>query len=408
MSQTQSNGYRAVFRNGSFRNFWVGISISILGDGISRVALTWYVYQTTGAPEALALLNLLYTGPVVVGGLLAGWLLDRFGARRVLVWDSVLRGVVMLAIPLLNAFGLLSLWHIYVAATVHGFLLMVPLAGGPTLVPRLVSSEQLPTANALELLSFTLGGIAGPPLAGWLIGQIGGPNAICLDSLSFFVFALLLAGVHPAPLAAPNQPGGARYGLADAFRLLRGNAVLLTTTLMFMAVNLGSGILGVLLPVYASRDLGGGPELYGLLLGAMAVGEMASSALVGARAFPLPLGLLICLAQMLTGGAIALLLAAINPWWTWFCLLLIGACSAPLTIWAQTLRMRIIPAELRGRTFALLRMLMQGGGPLGAVIAGVALPALGIPVLMAVSALTVAVPGFLGTRVARMRHAASD
>jgi MFS family permease len=86
-------------------------------------------------------------------------------------------------------------------------------------------------------------------------------------------------------------------------------------------------------------------------------------------------------------------------------LFLFGAFSSPLTIWAQTLRMRIIPERLRGRTFALLRMLMQSGNPIGGAIAGILLPVLGVPVLIGLSALLVGLPGVLGYQVKTLRLA---
>ncbi len=86
-------------------------------------------------------------------------------------------------------------------------------------------------------------------------------------------------------------------------------------------------------------------------------------------------------------------------------MLLVGACHAPLTIWAQTLRMRIIPPPLRGRTFALLRMLMQGAGPLGSLAGGAALPALGLPAVLGAAAGVAAFPGLLGLRDRAMREA---
>jgi hypothetical protein len=84
-------------------------------------------------------------------------------------------------------------------------------------------------------------------------------------------------------------------------------------------------------------------------------------------------------------------------------LTLFGAFSAPLTIWAQTLRMRVIPERLRGRTFALLRMLMQSGNPIGGGLAGVLLPAVGLTAVIAVSAGLVGLPGLLGSRVKELR-----
>jgi hypothetical protein len=180
--------------------------------------------------------------------------------------------------------------------------------------------------------------------------------------------------------------------------------MLLSTTLMFMAFNVGGGCLAVWLPILTDRVLGGGPDLYGTLLGIQAVGEVASAFVAGGRTFALPLGTLICVAQMLSGASIAVLLIGPSLGTAALGLAALGAFSAPLTIWAQTLRMQIIPERLRGRTFALLRMLMQGGHPVGGVIGGVLLPIAGLPAMIALSALVVGLPGLAGYRVDELRR----
>ncbi|MGH7605917.1 MAG: MFS transporter [Gemmatimonadales bacterium] len=392
--------YREVFRIGSFRSFWLGFTFSELGDAVTRVALTWYVYETTRSARALGLLMLCYTGPVVVGGLLAGTLLDRYDRRQVMLVDSVVRGTAVALIPVLSVAGQLALWHVYAIAAVYGFLMMVSLAGGPALVPSLVGREHLSTANALETLSFTLGSVIGPVLAGLLIGVVGTVNVIWLDAISYFAFAGALARLRLAE-PEPNGSGadGDAYRLPHAVRLLLVNRVLRSTTLMFMAFNVGGGFLAVWLPILTDRVLGGGAGLYGTLLGLQAVGGVASALLAGGRAFAVPLGTLICGAQLLSGASVAVMLIGPGVWTVVAGLVGLGAFSAPLTIWAQTLRMQIIPERLRGRTFALLRMLMQSGNPLGGAIAGGLLPILGLPAMIALSALVIGAPGIAGYRV---------
>jgi MFS family permease len=147
--------YEQLFRNRSFRRFWLGFTFSVLGDTMTRVALTWYVYETTGSATALGWLMLCYSGPVVVGGLLAGSLLDRFDRRMVMLVDNLIRGVAVVCVPLLAALGRLELWHVYAVAAAYGMLMMISLAGGPSLIPSLVHHNQLSTANAMEMLSFT-------------------------------------------------------------------------------------------------------------------------------------------------------------------------------------------------------------------------------------------------------------
>jgi MFS family permease len=406
MKKLQFDNYKQVFRYASFRAFWVGYTFSILGDTMTRVALTWLVWELTESAWALGLLTFAYTAPVIVGGLLAGWLLDRYGERRVMLIDSLLRGFAVLLIPLLNFWGQLALWHIYVVAAVYGSLFMIPLAGGPTLVPRLVPKEHLSTANALEMLTFTVSSVVGAPLAGFLIAWTTAPNVLIVDAASYFVFVLFLLRVVPLPreektaVATPSQS----YHLRDAIALLRHNKILQSTTLMFMAFNMGMGALFVWLPIFADEVLGGGAELYGTLLGVLAVGEVLSSLLAGGLVLSLSLGTLICLAQFLSGLSLALLLPGKPVAWSLLSLALFGLFSAPLTIWAQTLRMQIIPEALRGRTFALLRTLMQGANPLGGLLGGFLLPILGMPVMIVLSVLIIAVPGVLGYNVRELRQ----
>src|SRR5262249_48028280 len=119
-------------------------------------------------------LMLCFTGPLVVGGLFAGLVLDRYDRRQVMIVDNTIRGAAMASIPLLFALGRLDLWQIYVVAAVYGFLMMLSLAGGPSLVPSRLRPRLWSRATARELLGFPVGGVSGPPLAGLLIAPWGG------------------------------------------------------------------------------------------------------------------------------------------------------------------------------------------------------------------------------------------
>lgn len=405
MTEWQIGKYQEIFQYKSFRVFWLGFTFSAIGDAMTRIALIWFVYQSTGSPQALGGLLLAYTGPVVFGGLLAGWLLDRFDRRMVMLIDNAFRGIVVASVPLSYFLGHLALWHIYLVAAVYGCLTMITLAGGPSLVPSLIPQKQLATANSLEMLSYTLSGVVGPPVAGFLIARFGAPSVVVIDALSYAAFALALTRVHFLAEHNTKEKGAGKttYRLKDAFSLLLQDKVLLATTLMFMVFNIGEGFLAVWLPLFSDRVLRGGPELYGVLLGALAAGEVAGSMLAGSLILPLSLGVLICIAQMLSGISLSILLLGPSTWWTITGLALLGAFSAPMTVWAQTLRMQIIPEQLRGRTFALLRTLMQSSGPLASAGAGVLLLAVGIPTMIGLSAILIGVPGVLGYGVKQLR-----
>jgi MFS family permease len=409
MAKLQFNAYLDILRNKNFLLFWSGFTLSSIGDSLTRVALTWYVFEETKSPQALGILTIAYTAPILLGGLVAGPLLDRFSPRRVMIVDNLIRGVSFAALPLLQALGLLQIWHVYLFAAIYGSLMMVSLAGGPTLIPSIVSRDQLETANAMETLSFTLSNVIGPPLAGLLIVWIGTANIIVLDALSYFLFAFTLLGVsvnssHRTTGEAPSES----LSLLSAVRLLLANRILLSTTSMFMAFNVGLGALTVFLPLLSNRIAAGSSEVFGALLGALALGEVISAGLAGSLRIKLGLGMRIALAQLFSGLSLALLVLGFNFWAAASGLFLLGFFSAPLTIWAQTLRMQIIPTELRGRTFALLRTLMQGATPLGGAMAGFLLPVIGIPMMVALSSLVIGAPGAVGLQVPELKQAGRE
>jgi len=401
------NKYRQILANPNFRSFWLGFTVSNIGDAMTQIALSWYVWDLTRSARALGLLTFFYTAPVIFGGFLAGWLLDRFDRRKVIMFDSFFRGGAVLAVPILHALGRLEIWHVYVVVGIYGMMMMVSLAGGPSIVPSLVDERHLDTANALETLGYTLSSVIGPPVAGLLIGLIESPNVLLLDAISYFIFGLLLIRVvlpAASPHAGSAQPQP-RQGLRDAFRLLARNRVLLSTTLMYFSINIGMGVSTVWLPIYADEVLGGGSDLYGLLLGFMAAGSVLSSILAGGMTIALALGTLIVIAQFSAGLVMGLLAWDPRVWMAAGLLAIFGFISAPLTIWAQTIRMKIIPAELRGRTFSLLRMIMMSGNPLGGILGGFLLPVIGVLSSILASSALIGLPGLAGAAVKDLREA---
>ena len=392
--------YAALLRDPPFRRFGLGFLVSVIGDELTRVAFVWFVYERTGSAEALGLLMLCFTGPIVIGGFLAGWLLDRFDRRLVMTFDNLVRGLAIATVPALHLLGLLEVWHVYTAAAVHGLLMMISLAGTPTMILALVRKEHLATANALETLGYSIGGVVCPALAGVLVAGIGAPATVTLDVAAYLLFAFVLFRLKVA-LPAPTRRKAAPIG--DAVRLLFGSPVLVATTFMFLVYNLGTGSVPVWLPILVEQRLGGGPELYGLLLSISFFGSVAATLVVGQLGGRVPLGLGIALAQTLSGLLLLVFILAPEPVTAGVLFFLWGAAAAPLTPLAQTLRMAIIPEAMRGRAFALLRMLMQSGRPIGGALAGFLLPAIGAAgTIVLVSAMTVAAGiGGLLTRALR-------
>ena len=354
--------YRRVLRAADFRRIWLGSTVSTIGDGMTFVALSWLVLAGPGGALRLGLLAVCYTAPVVLGGLAAGPILDRFDKRTVLLADCVFRACVMACIPITAALDALPTYLPFVAAAVYGLLKMLPLAGFPAAIPALVPESDLDAANALESLSFSIAAIIGPAAAGLLIGA---PDVLAIDSASFLIFALALTRVRrPLRTDPPTTPATPRTSL----RVVARDRVTIATTIAFMLFNIAEGMLLVVAPWLARTKLTGGATTLGVLLALTATGEIIGAALAGGirtRRSPLRA---IGTVQACAAVGYLTLLATPNPVAIGAGFLLVGLLSAPMTVWAQSLRMRRIPAELHGRAFALLRTLMQGTLPLGSLL----------------------------------------
>jgi MFS family permease len=388
------NRYRELLAVPEFRRLWIGSTASALGDGATWIALSWLVYERTQSPGRVGLLVFAYGAPVLVGGLVTGPLLDRFGAVRVMRLDSLVRGAVMASIPMLASVSEVPLWALYAVATSYGLLKMVPLAGVPTLIPSLIRPGQLDTANAMESLSYGVSGAVAPMLAGVLIAAVGAVEVLALDALSFFFFAACLSGLRDDRRADPQDHGS--HGLREGLSFIRTNAPITLTTLMFASFNVGLGAILVVLPIYATTILDGGATLYAALTSALLAGDLIGSFAVGAIGWRWPLGRSIAAAQTAVGIAFLPLLLQPQTAATLALLLLSGLLTSPLTIWAQTLRMRLIPPELRGRVFSLLRTTMQAAEPIGGALGGAVIASGGLLLALAAIATAIGAPGLVG------------
>ncbi|HYN68650.1 MAG TPA: MFS transporter [Candidatus Eisenbacteria bacterium] len=423
------NRYLQLLRKREFALLWGGATVSALGDGMSFVALVWLVIERGGTSADVGWLAAVYTAPVVIGGLAAGVILDRFDPRRVLAVDNAIRGLAVASVPVAAALGVLTTAQLFVVAAIFGLLFMTSAAGIPTLIPRLVEREDLTTANAMESLSYGIAGLVGPTVAGLVIAGLGAPIVLALDAATYGIFVIFLLAMRrerapgtveseaapaeptvvPVEPLGPIEPGAVAAepgvapvaarsggGLGPALRFVLGAPAILAITVMYMTLNISGGIMAVLAPIYARDVLGGGATTYGLLLSALTAGELFGLLVIGAISWRWPLGRSIAGAIVISALISSLLLfrPALLP------MLVIlaawGISESSLTPWAQTIRMRLIPPELRGRVFALLRTLMQSTRPLGAIVAGYLLSNGDVTPALVAIVLLLGIPGVIG------------
>ncbi|MEU6748472.1 hypothetical protein ABZ914_19825 [Spirillospora sp. NPDC046719] len=170
---------------------------------------------------------------------------------------------------------------IIVIAVVTGLLWGLALSGGWTVqLPRVVTGDRLPRANALDAMTFSAVSLVGPALAGGTAEAPGAPTAVVVSAV-LIALALPAAWRVPAhPARAPDaRPAPLIRDLAAGVRVIAGKRLLARAILVSVACCTVEGILTACLPVLGERVLGGASQGV-MLLSCSAISALAANALL--------------------------------------------------------------------------------------------------------------------------------
>jgi len=196
--------------------------LSVLGDRVTSVALPFAVLSVGGGVRDVALTSTAQFLPFVVLAIPAGVWADRWERKRILIGSDTVRLVTQTLAAFLLLSGQAEVGHLVVLAAIFGSAdaFFAPAFSG--LLPTTVSPGNLQPANALRGLTFSLANVAGPAIAGVLIGFAGGPgSALVFDAATFLVSVLLLLPLRPAVVT--RAAAADRHDAPASFRAsLRG------------------------------------------------------------------------------------------------------------------------------------------------------------------------------------------
>jgi MFS family permease len=351
-----------------FRFLFGGQTISQIGDAAFVVALSWRAFTLTHEASSLGIVLLVDAAAVVATLLVGGVLADRHSRRTLLVVSDLSRAVVVAGLAVVDASGHLSFGILiaFVALEGLGSGLFQPAFGG--IVPLLVDTAQLGSANALIGISRQAAFVIGPAIAGTIYGAAGSAAIFAVDAVSFVVSAGLLLFARPRAYEAPPSEGLGRE-LVAGFRYIAGVPWLWITIGMFsLVVMVGYAAFQVLLPKLIEEEWSGGVGSYGLVFTLQGIGMVIGSIILGQVSPSRRRGPLIYSLFFLNSSATVLL--ALSPWFAGAAVLSVlrGACLGfAITLW-DTMLMQRVPEQMLARVIS-----MDWFGSLGLLPAGLGL-----------------------------------
>jgi MFS family permease len=353
--------------------------ISVFGSQLSALAIPWFVLSTTGSPERMGIVFAVELLPLAVLGLPSGVVIDRVGARSMMLVCDVVRAPIVALIPALHIVGHLSFATLLVLVAVLGAFSTPYFAAQRLIIPQVVGRQEgvVARANTLVEGASNIASFAGPAAAGVLIGALGAAPVLWIDAATFGISFVTILLFVPARDRSPHierrgaMLGGARYIIGDS---LVARAA--TSSLVFGFV---FRLLFVSFPLLAFYRYDRDPKVAGALSaawGAGAVlGSIAAYRLVGRARHPLNVA-----AIAAAGTALPLWFLVPNLGFVVVALAVATSAAAIPMINAPYLALLAtrVPEHLQGRVLQTIMTVNNFAGPLGYVVGSVIFTRLGL------------------------------
>jgi MFS family permease len=379
----------SILRNWNFTLLLSGRFLANMGDSFYAIAAMWIVYQLGGSTLYTGLALFLTSLPALAQ-IVMGPLIDRFPAKRLMIFTQITQSVLLMIIPTLYAYGMLTITIVLVLMPIISLLNQFIYPTQLSLLPKVLPKEQLTRGNSLFAIAYQGSDAAFNSLAGIVIAMVGAVSVFYLNSMTFILTALLFTLLR-LPQAQKEQAIAkeqavdmaseqtTRPTLKSVIRqynsdLREGLDVLkkpvFTRMLLgIIFVNLAGISIYAVLPAFA--ESWGGAQYYGFFMAAAGVGIITGSyaaSLLKLHRFKM--GLLYCLLIFICG--VCWMLTGVVPTaWMAIALFAIGWIPAGMiNVLSQVMIQSVVPPQLIGRVMAAVLGLSAAIAPIGAILGG--------------------------------------
>ena len=351
-----------------FRYLYLGQMVAFLGRELTVVAVPFQAFVLTGSSLVVGSLGLAQLIPGLAVALLGGAFFDAFD-RKKLIWISqVLQAVVAVGLMVNAAVPSPALWPLFVLSGLNAGLSSINNSTRIAATPLLVGRDLLPAALALNQTMATLGGAAGPAIAGVLIARFGLSFSYGLEVFLFLLAALSAAGIRSLPSVDADAAMGLR-SVADGFRYIKAQRRITST----FVIDLNAMVFAMpraLFPALGVGLFGGDASTVGLLYAAPGMGAVVAASTAGWVGAVRRQGLMVVLSVLVWGiamtlfglvGSLPVALAMLG---------LAGAADVVSAVFRGTIVQLTVPDNLRGRISGVHVAVVGSGPRLGDLRAG--------------------------------------
>ena len=382
------------YRN--YRLYFTGQSISLIGSWMTRIATSWLVYRLTGSALLLGLTGFAGQIPSFLLAPFAGVLVDRWDRQKLLVITQILALLQSLALAVLTLTHRITVAEIIGLSIVQGLINAFDMPGRQAFAVQMVDDKaDLGNAIALNSSMINAGRLIGPALGGVIIAAVGEGYCFLIDSISYVA---VIASLLMMRITVPQQTKkteGMLVQLREGWSYVSQFTPVRNILILLAFVSLVGFPYTVLMPVFATHILHGGPATLGILMAATGVGALAGAITLANRRSVLGLGRVIPQMAALFGAGLIGFALSRNIWISALLLVATGFGFITQLASSNTLMQTIVDDDKRGRLMSYYTMSFQGTAPFGSLLAGLMAHKLGAPATLAIGGAGCIIGGLL-------------
>ena len=392
---------RSPVLNPVFRSIWIASVASNIGTWVQDVGTAWLMTSLAPSPFMVALVQAAATAPMFFLALPSGALADIVDRRKLLLVAQLWMLLAAATLALLTFFEFVTPGILLAITFAIGVGVALNSPAWQAIVPDLVPPEQLDDAVTLSGIGINVARAVGPAIGGIVVAQAGPAAAFLLNSISFLGVILVVYRWQPDVKSAETRRetlrGAMLMGVRYVFYAPSFQAVLVRT----LAFIFFGSALWAHLPLVAKQQLGTDAGGYGLLLGMIGAGAVATAFILPRVRKRISTHRLVAAATI--GMATALAAIGIVANMVLMCVLLLPvgafwvAILSSLNVSAQT----TVSPWVKARALSVYLIVFSGGITLGSICWGAIASQLGIQysLMIAASGMLVATVATLGFKL---------
>lgn len=397
----------------TFFTIWTGQAFSILGSSLAGFALVWWLASTSESATVLTGATLMMILPQIVLGPVMGALVDRWNRRVVMIAVDTLIALISLGLAYLFFAGQSQVWHVYLVMLIRAVGQVLHLLAMQAATPLMVPEKHLARVAGMNQ---TLGGtinIVAPPMGALLLGVLPIEEVLLIDVVTALLAVLPLCFVQiPSPprtrpvSEAPASQTSVWQEMREGLRFVWGWPGLTIIIVMAALLNFFGVPCLSFIPLLVTDHFQMGALELGWLQTVSGVGLLCGGLLLSAwGGFRNRIGTALAALALQGLGAALMGVAPVNA----FALALAGnllwGFSRPIIdglIFAVL--QSVVPPEVLGRVFSLMLSACAAMTPLGLLVAGPVVDAIGVQAWFVVSGLAALVASAAGFTIPAVRR----